>query len=399
VWKREEEVAVKVLCAAEKGLGHTVPTLSIARQFRRAGCDVTMATIPYHRELVEAHGLTFVPLDDRNGTACIREFLLLLNRDRPEITICDHDINLWFALRICQPRCRISILRTPQLHGHRTISFFLPQDSVLSQKRVASFNSELLVIDRHARPFADFQDLCSGDIIAIPGIPQLDPFPSPEHRLYAGVDVIYTGPLSLDDHESVPSDVVDWIADRRAEGRVIVLLALGGTGLDRVYERFAWEFAQTEVAVVMPVPRRPTFEALHRGQHANVLVLNFSPLSTLMALVDVIIHQGGHTTVSLAFEAGKPSLAIRSGEFEREDTAIRMERLKGGVFLEGAMFRDRIDVEALIARIKAVASDPEIRKATADLSAVVREYRTLYGPQAVVDAAMKRVQTAVPAPA
>jgi hypothetical protein len=367
-----------------------VPMATLAAQFRNYGCDVTVVSKSDTVDFLKAQGLATVLIGNHFPIDRARELLRVMHCHQPDITICDWDIHFWCAVKVFRPQCTVSILRCELSKGYTKLSLLLPAKFDFHGPLLDSINAGLTEADPQSAACKSLHELFSADIIAVPSIPQVDPWPA--DPMYANTEVVYTGPLTLDSDAPVSSDTVAWIEDRRRERRVIVLVTLGTALSDAVFVDFIDQCRAPDVAVVITVPAPDVCNVLKSKSNTDVLVLGYAPLSTLMKLVDVIIHHGGHGTSLLALASGKPSLIVPTGEYDREDNAIRIERMRAGVLLEARWFRGRIDARSLVDKIKSVASDPEMNVHTLRVAEIVREYRTRYGPKAVVESALMRLE-------
>jgi UDP:flavonoid glycosyltransferase YjiC (YdhE family) len=78
--------------------------------------------------------------------------------------------------------------------------------------------------------------------------------------------------------------------------------------------------------------------------------------------------------------AGKPSLTLPSGQYDREDNALRLEDLACGRHLGHDFFRNGLDAHAFSVALGNVLTDDTVKKGVSAMSETVREYVENRGP-------------------
>lgn len=94
-----------------------------------------------------------------------------------------------------------------------------------------------------------------------------------------------------------------------------------------------------------------------------VLALDYAPLGAVLPRAAAVVHQGGIGTCAEALRAGIPSLVIPFG-FDQPDNAERLRRLGVAKVLS----RRRVSAGTLAARLRAIASAPEMTRRARRLS-------------------------------
>jgi UDP:flavonoid glycosyltransferase YjiC (YdhE family) len=81
--------------------------------------------------------------------------------------------------------------------------------------------------------------------------------------------------------------------------------------------------------------------------------------------------------------AGKPSLTLPTGQYDREDNALRLEDLGCGRHLGHDFFRHGLDAHAFSVAAMNVLTDNSIKKGVSAMSKAVWEYVQNRGPAEV----------------
>lgn len=382
----------RVLCGAYPAYSHTVTVLKLALTLRAAGhtCAVISSSEAMDR-LVERYDIPVV--GERKRVRPPEPYVspairAVLDSYGPDITICDWSDELWWALLAWRPACRISILRCALLPGYVHRNPLLPG--------VYPFEHPLYVERANARlsalslaPVADLRELFKAEVVAIPSVPAVDPLPNGIAASYPDSSVVYTGPLLLAAGPAVPDSVIEWVEERRREGLPVMLVTLGTIWGAGVYAALANCLARTELAVILVVPFEYLRCRLASQGGSRLRVIGITDLRALVELADVVLHHCGHGTLLTVLRADKPSLMIPSGSSETQDSALRLEELGCGRYLDYPFFRNGFNPDALTAAARSVLVDRDIQKSVAAIGGIVREYENS-GPDTLLQTVSNR---------
>lgn len=367
---------LRVLCASSANCGHAIPVLTLALRLRESGHEIVMAS-PHGEgdridHLSERRGIPTMPMPN----ATLQDFLAvvpMLEQCLPDVTLNDGAPEMWMALAAWRPACRVSVMRFEQFLGYERRNLFLQDKYGLeSDDYLDRINTALT---RHGlRPVADARELCAADIVVVPSVPQIDPLPERMLEFFPDTTFIYTGPLLLPDAGQIPQALQEWLLLNRRRGTPIVLITLGTVWGARVYRMLVDCFAAGEFAVVMVVTQERERQYLEQLHQPWLRVSAFTDLLTLARSVDLIIHHCGHGTLGVALLAGKPSLTLPSGEYDREDNALRLEDLDCGRHLGHDFFRHGINRRAMIEAVTDVLGRSAIRRGVEGMSRVMNDY-------------------------
>ena len=302
----------------------------------------------------------------------------LLEAQQPDVTICDFSLELWWALRGWQPRCRVSILRCELVRGYERRNLLLQDKFMLENEEiVGQVNSGLSSLG--LKTVANVHELYSADIIVIPSIPQIDVLSDRVQEYYPDTTFVYTGPLLPTSAKQIPNLLNEWLASRRQEGLPILLVTFGTFWGANLYKAFAGCLRKIDVAVLMIVPQEKERKSLEQYNCDRFQVTGFTNFRPLVDGADVVLHHCGHGTLHTVLLAGKPSLTLGSGEYDREDNAIRLEELGCGKHLGSDFFRRGFDSRAMETAIRSVLYDSEIQAGVKRIAEIERKY-ILEGP-------------------
>jgi UDP:flavonoid glycosyltransferase YjiC (YdhE family) len=334
---------LRVVCAAQPVLGHAIPVSILAEALKAAGHDVHMVVHddPVRRFYLR-RGLR-QQLRARRGAAHDPDAMLSLLREvQPDVVVCDWRKDLWLATQVMRPRCTVSILRCEQFIGYRRLSTHLPN-------KFPGHWPGTSWLERHGlRRLRRVRELYRADVMVVPSLPELDPPPPHLHLHYPRSRFVYTGPLTIDAEGPLPAPVTRWLAARRRERRRVLLVTLGTAVGAPLHRRFAAHLQRHSLATLMTVPDERLRAELAAHSSEDLLLVGFSPLLSLMRTADVIMHHGGHATSLLAALSGRPTLTVPTFEYDREDMAIRLERLGCNARLSARSFAAGLDLEGLI---------------------------------------------------
>jgi UDP:flavonoid glycosyltransferase YjiC (YdhE family) len=372
----------KILCAAAPIYGHTVPVLTLGLDLRNAGNDVQM--VSYNETTQELFGryqmsttpARVFPNDPVQNLLQVKE---ILETYQPDVTICDWSKALWLALQVWRPACRVSILRCELLFGYQRRNPFLPDKFPFETVGVLDDLNDGLSqvgLDR----IADWRDLCRAEIIVVPSIPEIDPLPDGVRDRYPESTFVYTGPLLLQVGSPTPEPLREWIASSQRKGAPVILVTLGTVWETKMYAALADCLQQSEFAVVMVVPDDHERHRLEQRNSPRFQAVSLTDLRDLAERVDLVVHHCGHGTLHTVLLAGKPSLTLPSGQYDREDNALRLEDLGCGRHLGHDFFRNGLDAKSFSAAANDVLTDYAIKQGVSSMSKTVSEYVEKRGP-------------------
>ena len=366
----------KILCAGAPIYGHTVPVLSLGLELFKAGNDVQMVSFnDTTQELFGRYQICATPatLRPNDPVRNLLEVKKILETYRPDVTVCDWSRALWLALQAWRPACRVSILRCELLYGYERRNPLIPAkfpfETVGLLDRVNDCLSQL-GLDR----LTDWRELCRAEIIVVPSIPEIDPLPEGVRDHYPESTFVYTGPLLLQIGSPTPASLREWIASCRRRGAPIILVTLGTAWETKMYTALADCLERTDFAAIMVVPDDGERQRLERRNGSRFQVVGLTDLRDLAERVDLVVHHCGHGTLHTVLLAGKPSLTLTSGQYDREDNALRLEDLDCGRHLGRDFLRNSLDAQAFSAAVNSVLTDDAIKTGVSAMSRTVSEY-------------------------
>jgi UDP:flavonoid glycosyltransferase YjiC (YdhE family) len=392
----------KVLCAAQPVVGHTVPAMALGLALREAGNDLHALSYGQGMDhLFDRYRVSHTPMpwsrwdqQDVAVSACVDA----LRRGGPDVTICDWRYDVWCALQLWRPPCRVSILRSACLLGYQRINPLLLDKFGFGN---AQFIEELNVRHKGAGlslAIKDLRELFTADVIVLDGLPEIDPLPDAVAERYPDTTFVHTGPLFLPIAGAVDDELGEWVDRRREEGVPMVLLTLGTVGWGRkLYSALADGFEAADFAVVMIVPFAEERAALQQRSGARLRVTAGTDLDWLARRADVAVHHCGHGTLHSMLLAATPSVTLPSGEYDREDDALRLEQLGCSRHLGHDSFRWGFRVPVVVDAIRAALSDREMRIRVDAMAARVRDFMEAQGPSALARALAERLGCRTPA--
>lgn len=366
----------KALCAPDPTYGHVLPALGLALQLRPFKTEITMLLPPD------------VPIKDFVGDGDVRiasltkdfmperaaEIKTLLETEQPDITICDGHIDLWWALRGWRPRCSVSILRCELIRGYERRSPLLPDKFMFEREEEALGQMNSVLSSLALKPLTNLHELFSADVVVIPSIPQIDVLSDRVQEYYPDTTFVYGGPLLPTSTKQVPDLLKEWLASCRRNGVPVLLVTFGTAWGANLYKAFAECLRKTDVAVLMIVTQEKERKLLEQHNSDRFHVTGFANFHQLVDDADVVLHHCGHGTLHTVLLAGKPSLTLGTGEYDREDNAIRLEELGCGKHLGYDFFRRGFDPKAMQSAIRSVLSDGEIQAGVKRIAEIERKY-------------------------
>ncbi|MGZ8981892.1 MAG: glycosyltransferase [Burkholderiaceae bacterium] len=354
-----------------------IPLAAVARALAEQGHEVQMvAGTTQEDAFFRRHGLRSLRGPVRHAPD---QMVQIIKSFSPDITVCDWRDDFWLATRVRVPRCTVSIVRCEQFLGYRR------RATQLTQKFPASATRESDWLSRQgARRIRSLRELLRADVMVVPSIPDLDPPPQRLADRYAGSRFVYTGPLSVGADGPLPAPLQRWI-DKQA--RPLLLVTLGTAWGDHLWEPLGRHLRERGIAALLNIPREETRRRLAHLAGSHVRIVGFSPLLTLMRASDVVMHHCGHATALLALLAGKPAITVPTGDYDREDNAIRLEALGCSRRLRPQELARGIDIGAVVQHMHHSAS---IRRATRVMQQRVQRQMAEHGAQAALDAISER---------
>lgn len=381
----------KILCAAPPIYGHTVPLLALALKLRANGNEANVISYGDHmNQLLERYGATVIRKEPKSLLEMAVETKSLLEKYQPDITVCDFSIDLWLATRVWRPECRVSILRCELFLGYERRNLLLPDKFEFESKYQIDLVNDYFQRSGTA-PVADLRELCTAEVVVVPSVPQIDSLPNRVLESYPDASFVYTGPLLLPFGEAISEPLKEWLALRRLEGMPIVLITLGTLWGAKIYRILAECLESTNLAVVIVVPYEKERHWLHEREGPRLRVIGFTDLLDLARYSDVVIHHCGHGTLHSVLLAGKPSITLASGEYDREDNAVRLEELDCGRHLGHNLFRKGFSGDIFASAVHEVLADNAIQNGVREMSKIVRHYVENLGPTEFVRTLAQRM--------
>jgi UDP:flavonoid glycosyltransferase YjiC (YdhE family) len=375
----------KILCAGAPIYGHTMPVLTLGLELQKAGNDVQMVSYNattqdlcgrYHMNTTPAHMKPHDPVQN------MLQAKKILERHQPDVTICDWSKDVWLALQAWRPACRVSILRCELLFGYRRRNLFLPDKFPFETVGLLDWLNGCLS-EMGLERIADWRDLCRAEIIVVPSIPEIDPLPARVRDHYPESTFVYSGPLLLQVGSPTSESLREWIASSQREGAPVILVTLGTAWGAKIYEALADCLERTEFAVIMVIPEDHERHHLQQRNGPRFQAVGLIDLRDLAERVDLVVHHCGHGTLHTVLLAGKPSLTLPTGQYDREDNALRLEDLGCGRHLGDDFFRHGLDAHAFSVAAMNVLTDNSIKKGVSAMSKAVWEYVQNRGPAEV----------------
>jgi len=128
-------------------------------------------------------------------------------------------------------------------------------------------------------------------------------------------------------------------------------------------------------ATVMVIPQEEVRGLLGQMCGSRFQVIHLTDLVELIQYVDVVMHHCGHATLQAVLLAGKPAITLPSGEYDREDNALRLEELACGRHLGHDFFRSGLNPGAISAVVKEMLTDSNIATGVTDMRKTICSYR------------------------
>jgi hypothetical protein len=257
-------------------------------------------------------------------------------------------------------KCKISILRCEQFIGYKIINYHSFKRFKTTDVKEINKTLQYYKLNK----VEDFRKLLIADITLIPSIPEMDPLPPNLKEIYGNIIVEYIGPLINPNFarkskiNCINSKLLKWIQIQKKASRTIICLTLGTVAWfnEELLVRILNDLNDSCLAVILSVSdfslkRRIGFKA---ERNSNLKILCLPDLYHLLLYSDIAIHHCGHGTALLCILTKTKQITIPSGEFDRDDNAVRLERL--GVSKRFASSYDTFDIKNLVFNIKDEAS-------------------------------------------
>lgn len=330
---------LRILLVPHPGYGHTLTLLGLGGELRKLGCEVKFLCTGFNHDLVKKQGYDIYPYAIRWNAQGIEDTVKLelysMRSFKPQIVMHDWRITVGISSRIAKIPFVVSIMRCEMFIGYKIINTQLPDKFTFKDRELLkAINS--LMSQNSLKPIFDYRQLLLGDLLLIPSIPEMDPLPdnlddSLRNRIQ------YTGPIIFEFGKISPK-IVSWLRQRKSQGKCVICLTMG-TAIDnfRIMFDFIRSVSESEYQFLIHTGSSEVSKAIINrigSIPSNILICGAVPLSELMKYSDILIHHCGHKTLQTAILAGKPSLTFSTGEYDREDNAIRLERLGVGIHMK-----------------------------------------------------------------
>ncbi len=364
----------RILCSAHSGDGHSIPVLNLACKLRGPNQLVMISRSERTSRLAASHNIPCISRIIPTGVAYdpFSELPFLQSND-PDITIVDYDLVMWILFRVWRPLCTVSILRSELLLQYQRRNIFLP-DKFGFFDGTATRKYNAILRQHECPPVSDARELFLGDIVIIPSIPELEPLSEATKECYPNTEFVYTGPLFMPAEFTMSESLNVWLADARQSGAPIAMITLGTIWGADIYEELLDCFKGSEFAVVVVIPQENIRSSLSIRNNPSLHVTGFVDVATLANNVDIIIHHCGHGTLQTAIMAGKPSLTLPSGEYDREDNALRMQDLGCGRHLGHDFFRRGLRLSRIAKIASQLIRNHVIHNRLSQLSSIMIDY-------------------------
>jgi len=374
----------RVLCAAAPHLGHAIPTAALALKFQHAGNEVFVITDSGKlADFYQRAGLSCIDLPSRDGS--IRQnaamMLQVLQEVKPDISICDWRRDYWLAQRLVPPPCQISILRSENFFGYQRQSPFMP---ILQHVAGVDPEENRLLREFNRAPISDPRQLFQTNVIVIPSLPEFDPLSNETRKIYESSEIIYTGPLYSEYFDAAPCHLREWAESERRCGRPVVLVTTGTCWGRDFCLSLMRSMHRAQFSAILAIPKQKTRMEIERHAQPHLFIVEGAQLSALLPECDVVIHHCGHGTFQSVVLAGKPSITIPSYEYDREESALRLQELKCSIHLTDSLYRYGLQIEQLNETIGRMLNDQEIAAATQRMSNTIRSFMAQRGTSYVL---------------
>jgi UDP:flavonoid glycosyltransferase YjiC (YdhE family) len=342
------EETTRVLCAANAGVGHTIPALELATRLEVGKKKISIfSRTDTTARIANLYGAAAKAIEvSEQGIRNPDLELRALTEAAPQIMVVDYDPLTWTLLKVLKPPCNISILRAELLLHYVRCNAFLP-DKFGFEDGSATRRSNMLLEQHGVSPVDDVRRLYAGDIVVIPSIPELDPISDLTRAEYPNTTFIYSGPLCMRSQPPLPQTFLDWCGTQRRADRPVILITLGTVWGHRIVGDLVDGLLRPDLAVVATAPNAQIAAILSAKRNDRLFVIGFADVYAIAQKVDLVVHHCGHATMQLVLLAEKPSITLPSGEYDREDNAWRLETLGCSRHLGHDFFRRSLGSSAV----------------------------------------------------
>lgn len=361
-----------VCVAAPGGYGHLIPILNISLYFSVHN-NVYLLCFKKIEMVLKNINLIYI---EECETYEIDTYINILDQIKPSIVIDDWLPAFKIASYYNKIKCKVSILRCEQFIGYKIINY-------QSSKRFLSTNVAEIneTLEQYNLPKVhDFRELLVGDITLVPSIPEIDPLPINIVKTYGNKIIEHIGPL-VDTtfvfnkyDKTIKKDVEKWIELHKLKHTVIVCITFGSVlwyNFDTL-TRIIQELDDDNIAIIVSVINREQKVNIEKvsTNKKRLKVLIFPDMFHLFLNSDIVIHHCGHGTALMSILANVKQITIPSGEFDRDDNAVRLERL--GVSRRFASCNYSFNIKDLVMNVK---DDNSMKTNLAQLSKRINLYK------------------------
>ena len=349
----------KIICTSCPAYGHFIPVLTIAKHLSIEN-DVTFLIHNSQKpgvlkpnkikQILQNYDIKWKVFDweIHDPVANISMMKLIIREVSPDISICDWMKPFDLAVRLCNIKCRVSIIRAEQIVGYEIINKQLPKKFQTDTQIDIEKNNALLDKLKLSK-IQDSREILIGDINIIPSIPELDVIPQPLPMVYRNTVVEHVGPLFLDLNFST-IHIKDWINQQKNSKRKIILVTLGTVYGDTfIYYWLLNSICNLEnVSILLVIPNKYYHQWILKEftSQENVIITDFVNLQEVLEYIDLCIHHCGHGLALTCLLSGTPSITIPTNEYDREDNAVRLEQM--GVNLRYFLGPKRLGLKELV---------------------------------------------------
>ncbi len=361
-------------------MGHMIPALTIAKYFAHNNEVVFLHSMEgfvlRKRHNIKCVYIESIKSDDLIDKNSIQRYHDIIEEIQPDITISDWSLSFQIAATLKKVGCNITILRAELIIGYEVINYQLNQ--FLSRQSLRSIKG---IIDEFGLPVGkDVRELMTGDITIIPGIPEIDVIPDKLPNVYDKKCIEFIGPLFTNISVDLGKDKIKkWIQDQKyVRNRKLIFMSLG-TAKDeslRLYVNVLKNVRKVNASFIIIVSNEKHREKIlkHIELDDNFLILSFTNLGDILEHVDLALHHCGHGLLYQCLYHGVPSITFPTGHYDREDNAVRLEKL--GVNRRFASSLETFNIEFLI---KEVLNNEKMKEAAMLYKTKIRNHLNTRG--------------------
>jgi UDP:flavonoid glycosyltransferase YjiC (YdhE family) len=406
-----------IVFTAIGSLGDLYPCLAMGRELRGRGHHVTIASTPFYRSRVEAHGIDFHPVrpdwdptdpaiiaqceDLKTGIEVLYRKLLLPNlRDTYDDLLAiarTADVivtgELVYAAPLVAEKLRLpwvsSILspfsffsshepsvtvNMPRLIHLRKLGWPAYRCALeLGRLATRHWSNPVRALRRELGLRTDsdpvFRDKYSPWLVLASFSPELAA-PQPDWPK----QTLQTGFIHLEAASTTPSELTQFLAS----GDPPVVFTQGSTAV-----HVPGDFYDVSLAVARNLGRRAILLGVKQplsNPYPDVLTLPYAPYSRVFPRAAVNVHQGGSGTTGEAMRAGRPMLVVPYA-WDQPDNAARIQRKGLGLHLP----RTEYSVGAGTAALERLLREPQFAQRSAKVGAELQHEQGLSNACAAVE--------------